>query len=77
MKIGKIFTPSVRFPLLRKGNRCLVPPAGEGNLQEEGETKKLTHKNRTQSCLKLVAGGCLNTSAESLCRSRLCQQESP
>jgi hypothetical protein len=25
-------TPSVRFPLLRKGNRCLVPPARGGNL---------------------------------------------
>ena len=37
MKIGKIFTPSVRFPLLRKGNRCLIPPAGGGNLQEGGQ----------------------------------------
>jgi hypothetical protein len=25
-------TPSVRFPLLRKGNRCLVLPARGGNL---------------------------------------------
>jgi hypothetical protein len=35
--LGEFLTPSFRFPLLRKGNRCLVPPARGGNLQEGGQ----------------------------------------
>jgi hypothetical protein len=37
--LGEFLTPSIRFPLLPKGNRCLVPPPAGGTCRSKGIEK--------------------------------------